>query len=72
LILRDALGLPASGVDVNPSGGALAANPIMVVGLIRIIEAASRIMNGSARRTLAHATGGQVLQHNLVCLLEGE
>jgi hypothetical protein len=44
----------------------------MAVGLIRIIEAASRIINGSASRALAHATGGQVLQHNLVCVLEGD
>jgi acetyl-CoA acetyltransferase len=72
IILREALGLPATGVEVNPSGGALAANPVMAVGLIRIIEAASRIINGSASRALAHATGGQVLQHNLVCVLEGD
>jgi len=71
LILRDALGLPA-GTDVNPSGGPLTGNPIMATGLIRIIEAAARIMDGSADRAIAHAAGGQVLQHNLVCLLEGE
>lgn len=71
VILRDALGLDAS-VEVNPSGGALAANPIMAVGLIRIIEAASRIIGGSADRALAHATSGPLLQQNLVCLLEGE
>src|SRR5439155_13998591 len=35
LILRDALGL-ADSVAVNPSGGALAANPIMVAGLVRL------------------------------------
>jgi acetyl-CoA acetyltransferase len=70
LILRDALGL-GDGVDVNPSGGPLAANPVMATGLIRIIEAARRVADGSARRALAHATNGQALQHNLVCLLEG-
>ncbi|HVA75932.1 MAG TPA: lipid-transfer protein [Acidimicrobiales bacterium] len=71
VILRDALGLGA-GANVNPSGGPLAGNPIMAVGLIRIIEAAARIIDGSARTALAHATSGPLLQQNLVCLLEGE
>ena len=75
VILRDALGLgPDTLADdrVNPSGGALAANPIMVAGLTRIGAAAQRIMNGSARRAVAHATSGPCLQQNLVCVLEGE
>ena len=73
LILLDALGLAPEGpTSVNPSGGPLAANPIMSVGLIRIIEAAARIIDGSANRALAHATSGPLLQQNLVCLLEGE
>jgi acetyl-CoA acetyltransferase len=71
LILRDALGLP-EGTSVNPSGGALAANPIMAEGLIRIVEVATRIFDGTANRGLAHATNGQALQHNLVCVLEGD
>lgn len=71
LILRDALGLD-SGANVNPSGGPLAANPIMAVGLIRIAEAAARIIDGSARTAIAHATSGPLLQQNLVCVLEGE
>jgi len=70
-ILREALGL-GEGVRVNPSGGALCANPMMAAGLIRIGEAASRIMDGSARRAVAHATSGACLQQNLVCVLEGE
>jgi acetyl-CoA acetyltransferase len=69
LILRDALRLDG-GVAVNPSGGALAANPMMVAGLIRIGEAARRVMEGGARRALAHATSGPCLQQNLVCVLE--
>jgi acetyl-CoA acetyltransferase len=76
IILLDALGLPASagsgGPLVNPSGGPLAGNPIMAVGLGRIAEAAARIIDGSANRALAHATSGPLLQQNLVCLLEGE
>lgn len=71
IILRSALGLP-EGTNVNPSGGALAGNPIMSTGLVRIIEAARRIIDGSADRALAHATGGQILQQNLVVVLEGE
>lgn len=71
LILRDALGL-GEGVRINPSGGALAANPMMVAGLARIGEAAQQISRGQARRALAHATQGHCLQQNLVCVLEGE
>ncbi|HEY7200021.1 MAG TPA: lipid-transfer protein, partial [Candidatus Dormibacteraeota bacterium] len=72
LILREALRLDAggAGVAVNPSGGALAANPVMVAGLARIGEAARRVMDGSARRAVAHATSGPCLQQNLVCVLE--
>jgi acetyl-CoA acetyltransferase len=69
LLLQEALRLDDS-VNVNPSGGALAANPVMVAGLIRIGEAAARLMDGSARRVLAHATSGPCLQQNLVCVME--
>ena len=71
LILAEALGL-GDGVQLNPSGGALAANALMVAGLTRIGEAAKRIHEGEANRALAHATSGPCLQHNLVCVLEGE
>jgi len=71
LILREALGLPP-GARINPSGGALAANPMMSAGLVRIGEAAAQIRTGRARRALAHATQGHCLQQNLVCWLEGE
>jgi acetyl-CoA acetyltransferase len=70
LILREALELPDD-VGINPSGGALAANPIMVAGLARIGEASRQIWAGSARRAVAHATSGPCLQQNLVCVLEG-
>jgi len=70
LIVREALGLDDS-VVVNPSGGPLAANPMMSAGLIRIGEAASRIRAGDADRAVAHATSGPCLQQNLVCVLEG-
>jgi acetyl-CoA acetyltransferase len=71
IILRDALRL-GDNVAVNPSGGALAANALMVAGLLRIGEAAARIMDGSAQRAIAHATSGPCLQQNLVCSLAAE
>lgn len=71
LIVRDALGIGA-GVDVNPSGGALCANPMLAAGLVRLGEVANRIMEGSASRGVAHATQGPCLQQNLVCVLEGD
>jgi acetyl-CoA acetyltransferase len=70
LILQDALGLDEQ-VTVNPSGGPLAANPVMATGLIRIGEAADRIAAGDADRAVAHASSGPCLQHNLVAVLEG-
>ena len=70
VILRQALGLDGS-VEVNPSGGALAANPVMVTGLVRVIEAARQVRERGRDRVLAHATAGQALQQNLVCILEG-
>jgi acetyl-CoA acetyltransferase len=69
IILRDALDISFD-ADINPSGGALAANPVMVAGLSRIGEAASRLIGGGGDRALAHATSGPCLQHNLVCVLE--
>ncbi|MEV0348726.1 thiolase domain-containing protein [Nonomuraea sp. NPDC050680] len=68
-ILRRALELP-DGTVINPSGGPLAANPVMATGLIRIGEAARRIHDGTAARTVGHAAGGPCLQHNLVTVLE--
>ncbi|WKX73676.1 thiolase domain-containing protein [Streptomyces sp. XD-27] len=71
VVLRRALRLDDD-TTVNPSGGALAANPLMATGLIRIGEAAARIHRGDAHRALAHATSGPCLQHNLVAVLEGD
>lgn len=69
VILREALGL-GDDVDINPSGGALAANPMMVAGLLRFVEAANRIHAGDATRAIAHATSGPCLQQNMVAVLE--
>ncbi|NBE56055.1 thiolase domain-containing protein [Streptomyces boluensis] len=71
VVLRKALKL-GDDVNINPSGGALAANPVMAAGLIRIGEAAARIHRGTSDRALAHATSGPCLQQNLVAVLEGE
>lgn len=70
LILTEAIGLPAS-ATVNPSGGALTANPMFSAGLERIGFAARHIFAGQASRVLAHATSGPVLQQNLVAVMEG-
>lgn len=71
VVLRRALGL-GDDVLVNPSGGALTGNPLMATGLVRIAEAADRIITGGRNRTLGHATSGPLLQQNLVCVLEGD
>ena len=71
LILTEAIGLGGS-TKINPSGGALAANPMFSTGLERIGFAARHIFDGSAQRVLAHATSGAALQQNLVAVMEGE
>ena len=71
-LLVEALGLGAD-VAVNPSGGPLAANPIMATGLVRIAEAAAaRSATAASTARSRHSTSGPCLQQNLVCILEGE
>ncbi|MCK5753245.1 MAG: lipid-transfer protein, partial [Mycobacterium sp.] len=70
LILTEAIGLSDS-TKINPSGGALAANPMFSAGLERIGFAARHVFAGEASRVLAHATSGPALQQNLVAVLEG-
>ncbi len=70
VVVREALGLKEGSTELNPSGGALAANPLMSAGLIRIGEAARQVMEGHASRVAAHATSGPCLQQNLVCVME--
>jgi acetyl-CoA C-acetyltransferase len=64
-------------LPVNPSGGALSANPIMATGLVRVGEAAIQVMGEAGsrqipnvRRALAHASFGHCLQGNMVWVLE--
>jgi acetyl-CoA acetyltransferase len=70
LVLRRELGLDES-VTVNPSGGTLCSNPMFSAGLVRIGEAARRVMAGTSDKALGHATSGPALQQNLVCVMEG-
>lgn len=70
LILRRAIGL-GDDVTINPSGGVLCGNPMFAAGLERIGEAALRVIAGTDKRVLAHATSGPLLQQNLVCVMEG-
>ena len=70
LILTEALGL-GDDVRINPSGGALTANPMFTAGLNRIGEAAQQVWAGDSQRALAHATSGPALQQNLVLTMEG-
>ncbi len=72
LILIEALGLDETRTSINPSGGALASNPVMVAGLVRIGEAAKRLAAGEGKKAVAHATSGPLLQQNLVCVLEAD
>lgn len=72
ILLSQAMGLDSSRTVINPSGGALAANPQMAAGLVRFAEAADRIHLGDVDRAVAHSTSGPCLQQNLVAVLEGD
>ena len=45
---------------------------MMAAGMIRIGEVANRIFDGTVNRGVAHATGGHLMQHNLVAVLDAE
>ncbi|MGH3949375.1 MAG: thiolase C-terminal domain-containing protein [Pseudonocardiaceae bacterium] len=87
LMILEALGLAEQGkanalytesspVSVNPSGGALPADPIMATGLVRLSEAAfqlsGRVDRGSAgaRSAVVHGSGGLAMQNHCVFTLE--
>ncbi len=65
-------------MPVNPSGGALAGDPICATGMIRLIEAAKQIRGEAenqvdgCRTALAHAQWGLCAQKNLVFILGDE
>ena len=65
-------------MPVNPSGGALGADPICATGLIRVIEAAKQIRGEAGgyqvpgvHRALAHGQFGICAQKNTVFILGG-
>ena len=80
-ILCEAMGLDAAGVRpaINPSGGPLAGNPLMMAGLIRLGEAFRQLAGradghgvAGARRAIAHGAQGHCLQQNVVWVLGDE
>jgi len=67
------------GLPVNPSGGLLSANPILVAGLARIVEATMQIRGEAgtrqvpgARTALAHGINGPCGQSHCVWILNEE
>ena len=65
-------------MPVNPSGGALGADPVCATGLIRVVEAAKQIRGEAdgyqvpdVRRALAHGQFGICAQKNTVFILGG-
>jgi acetyl-CoA acetyltransferase len=81
MIVLEALGFEPTAPKpvVNPSGGALCADPIMSTGLIRLGEAFRQISGtagarqvAGAKRAIAHAAQGHCLQQNVVWVLGTE
>lgn len=87
LLVLEALGLakPGHGVElygdgapvaINPSGGALPADPVMATGLVRLAEAVDQLCGraGAHRppgsKALVHGTGGLGMQNHAVFTLE--
>jgi len=65
-------------MPVNPSGGALGADPVYATGLVRIVEAAKQIRGEAGkyqiqgvRQALAHGQTGLCAQSNIVFILGG-
>jgi acetyl-CoA C-acetyltransferase len=67
-------------MPVNPSGGALSANPLCATGLIRMCEVAMQIMGEAGEHQvkqqvktgLAHGQNGLCAQDNIVFILRGD
>jgi acetyl-CoA acetyltransferase len=81
LIVCEALGLDARGDRpvLNPSGGALCADPVMSTGLIRLGEAFRQLSGtagergvSAAKRAVVHGMQGHCLQQNIVWVLGSE
>ena len=86
LMVVEALGLAEQhkGIDlyrsedkrINPSGGALPADPVMATGLVRFHEALIRLAGregheiGEAKSAVVHGTGGFAMQNHCVVTME--
>ncbi|WP_214104741.1 thiolase C-terminal domain-containing protein [Acrocarpospora catenulata] len=83
LMVLEALGLAPRGhgaslygddspVAVNPSGGAIPADPVMATGLVRLAEATRRLTaaNATTSRAVVHGAGGIGMQNHCVFTLE--
>ncbi len=65
-------------ISINPSGGALCANPYFATGAVRVAEAALQVMGQAddhqvkgVQTALAHATSGFSVQNHSVFILSG-
>jgi acetyl-CoA acetyltransferase len=81
MIVLEALGIDpkASKPAINPSGGAICADPIMSTGIIRLGEVFRQLAGRAgerqvknATRAIAHAAQGHCLQQNVVWVLGTE
>lgn len=63
-----------SNVSINPSGGAIPADPIMATGLVRLHEAYKQLSGGYGEikfdKAIAHGAGGLGMQNHCVITLE--
>jgi acetyl-CoA C-acetyltransferase len=81
-LLQFAPALGANELDpshVNPSGGRMAGNPLVVAGLSRVAECVTQLRGAAgarqvpgARRALAHGISGIAAQSHAVAALEGD
>lgn len=79
ILLEDGVTDKFGEMPVNPSGGALGADPICATGLIRVVECAKQLRgeaNGyqipDAKLALAHGQFGVLAQKNIVFILGSE
>jgi acetyl-CoA C-acetyltransferase len=68
---------PGGSTPVNPSGGALCANPLVATGLVRLVEAAAQVTDRAgdlqvegSMKALAHAGGGFAMQSAACMIVE--
>ncbi len=66
-------------LPINPSGGALGANPLLATGIARVVEVAKQIrgdadghqVKNKVKKGLAHGQVGLCAQSNIVLIMEG-